>query len=93
MVASLALCAAAALVEAMHAEACLPQLVYLDVPAQWRRPDTRAAAVAAAARELGPFALRQTARRFALRYVAGLAGPVLVVQWQGRAETTRISIR
>lgn len=84
--------AASALVDAMHRAAGRPAAVYLDVPASWREPGRARDEADAAARELGPFAMRQAARRFALRFVAGLAQPELAVEWQGRDGSSRISI-
>jgi hypothetical protein len=92
MKARLAERAAAALVDAMHRAACRPAAVYLDVPAFWREPGRARDEADAAARELGPFAMRQAVGRFALRFVAGLAQPELAVDWQGRAASSRISI-
>ncbi|MEO5670772.1 MAG: hypothetical protein ABIR26_08795 [Ramlibacter sp.] len=92
MLANLARRAAFALVNAMHLTARRPSVIYLDVPARWREADTQIATLDAAARELGPFAMRQAADRFSLRFVAGLAEPVLVIQWHGRAGTSRVAI-
>ncbi|MDB5874645.1 MAG: hypothetical protein JWQ07_4087 [Ramlibacter sp.] len=84
--------AASALIQAMHARACLPEAVYLDVPAPWHLSGPRAAEIHAAARDFGPFAMRQNARRFALRFVNGLVDPVLVVHWRGMPRASLVGI-